>query len=176
MLDAIKEKTNLMLLKKFQDSKDNVIDIAKARSFTLFSMMEAASPVDSNVTKTMVQLNSTTNRTTSVSLTKGVEAVKDRAIFTNIIALELPELVLLGFRGNVVEERNIIIGIEAAKIPILSRKRLKDLHVLKQTVMGKKSMGHPNSVGFHGVTLPVVVIADLGFIKVANFPFHSIKS
>ena len=85
-------------------------------------------------------------------------------------------MVLLGFRGNAAEERNIIIGIEAVKIPISSRKRLKDLHVLKQTVMDKKSMGHSNSVGFYGVTFPVVVIADLGFIKLANFPLHSIKS
>ena len=40
----------IVLLEQLQNSHNNIIDIAKSRSFKLFSMMQSTSPVDSYVT------------------------------------------------------------------------------------------------------------------------------
>jgi hypothetical protein len=57
MLASIAERgmvKNLMHFKKLQDCKHDVIDITKTRSLTLLSMMEATSPIDSNVTEVVI--------------------------------------------------------------------------------------------------------------------------
>jgi hypothetical protein len=66
--------------------------------------------------------------------------------------------------------------MEAAKIPVASRKGLEDLHVLKQTIVGKQSMGHSNAVGLHGVTLAIIVIADFWIVEIANLSLNPVRS
>lgn len=139
-------------------------------------MMKATGPIDSNITEAVIQLDSTTNRAPSISLTEGEKTIKDRAIFTNIKALELPKLILLSLRGDTPEEGDIIIGMEAAKIPFPSRKRFEDLHVLKQAVVGEKGMGHTNAMGFHWVTLSIVVIAHLWVVEITHLSLNAIST
>jgi hypothetical protein len=66
--------------------------------------------------------------------------------------------------------------MEAAKIAVTSRKGLEDLHVLKQAVVGKESMGHSNAMGLHGVTLAIIVIADFWIVEIANLSLNPIRS
>lgn len=139
-------------------------------------MMETTSPIDGNIAEAMVELDRATNRAPGIGLAERIKTVEDGAIFTNIEALELTKLILLGFRGNAAEKGDIVVGVEAAEITVAGRKGLEDLHMLEETVMSEKGMGHADAVGLHGMTLAIVVIPDLWVVEIANFPLHTIRS
>jgi hypothetical protein len=138
--------------------------------------METTSPVDGNIAEAVVKLDRATNRSSSIGLAKGIKAVKDGTVFTNIEALKLANLILLGFRGNAAEKRDIVVGVEAAEITVAGREGLENLHMLKETVVSEEGMGHADAMGLHGMTLAIVVIADLRVIEITNFPLHTIRS
>ena len=48
---------------KFEDAKDDVIDIAKASSLTLLGMVQAAGPIDGDISISIVQQCGGTNGT-----------------------------------------------------------------------------------------------------------------
>lgn len=125
-----------MLLQKLQNGKDNIIDVAKPRGLTLLSMVQSTSPIDGNITSLVVQLNSSANRSTSISLAERVEPIKDGTILTNIEPLQLPVLILLCLRGYVPKEGNVIIRVESAQVPVPRREGLKHLHILEEPVVG----------------------------------------
>lgn len=47
----------VVVLEELQDGQHNVIDVAKARGFRLFGVMQATRPVDTNVGVAMVELH-----------------------------------------------------------------------------------------------------------------------
>ena len=59
--------------------------------------------------------------------------------------------------------------------------RPEDLHLSIETVVDEQIVGHANSVGLHGVPLPVVVVTDVRVIVVTDLPSmtelvcHSLK-
>lgn len=163
-----------MQLKKLQDCQHNIIDIAKPRSLTLLSMVQTTSPIDRNVTEAMVKFHSTTNRATSVSLAKRIQPIKDGAVLTHIEPLELPQLVLLRFGGDVSEKRNVIVGVEAAEVPVSGRVGFEDLHMLQKTVVGEKGMGHANPVRLHRVPLAIIVISHFWVVEITHLSLHSV--
>lgn len=76
----------LVVLKEFKDSKHNIIDIAKSRSLALLGVMEAASPVNGDVSVTAVELNSGAEGSSGRGLAELEEAIESRAI--RIVELE----------------------------------------------------------------------------------------
>lgn len=164
-----------MLLKEFQDRQHDVVDIAKPRGLALLGVVEPTGPVDGDIVA-VIQLHRATDRAAGVSLTKGVKAVKDRAVLANIEALELAEQVLLGLGRDAAEKVDVVVGVEAAEVLVPGREGLVDLHVLKKAVVGEKGVGHSDSVGLHRMALPVIVIPDLRVVEVAHFPLHAVGS
>ena len=139
-------------------------------------MMETTSPVNSNITKPVVKLNRSTNRATSIRLTKGIKPVKDRTVFTNVEPLELADLILLSLGRNAAEKGDVVVGVEAAEVTVTGGERLEDLHVLEETVVSEESVRHADAVRLHGVALAVVVVPNLRVVEVAHFPLHTVWS
>lgn len=164
------------MLKEFQDRQDDVVDIAKPRGLTLLGVVEATGPVDGDIAIVVIQLDGAADRAAGVSLAEGVEAVEDRTVLADIEALELPELVLLGLGRYAAEEGDVVVGVKATEVPVLGRVWLENLHVLEKAVVGEQSVGHPDSVGLHRVTLPVIVIPDLRVVEIAHSPLHAVRS
>ena len=48
--------------------------------------------------------------------------------------------------------------------------RSVDLHLPVETIVEEEVVGHPHPVRLHGVTLSIVVVANVTVIIVANFP------
>ena len=47
--------------------------------------------------------------------------------------------------------------------------RSEDLHFSIKTVVDKQVVRHANTVRLHGVTLPIVIVANVGVIVVTDF-------
>ena len=48
--------------------------------------------------------------------------------------------------------------------------RSVDLHLPVETIVEEEVVGHPHPVRLHGVTLAIVVVANVTVVIVANFP------
>ncbi len=137
-------------------------------------MVKTASPVDSDIRMSMIQLHGTTDRTTSISLTKGIQAVENWTILSDVKALECTQLVMLRFRRYGTQKSHVIISMKTTKVTVSSRVRSQNLHSLMHAVMNKQGMRHPDAVGFHGVTLAVVIIPHLVVVEVGHSSFGPI--
>lgn len=71
-------------LQQLQNSQDNVIHVAKSRCFSLLRVMQTASPVDCDIAVAVVEPLSSTQGSSRGQGTIFKEAVKHRAIFTDI--------------------------------------------------------------------------------------------
>ncbi len=122
----------------------------------------------------MIQLHGTTDRTTSISLTKGIQAVENWTILSDVKALECTQLLMLRFRRYGTQKSHVIISMKTTKVTVSSRVRSQNLHSLMHAVMNKQGMRHPDAVGFHGVTLAVVIIPHLVVVEVGHSSFGPI--
>jgi hypothetical protein len=52
---------HLVILEKFQDCQDDVVDVTESRGLGLFGVVKAASPVDGDVSGLPVQLDGSSN-------------------------------------------------------------------------------------------------------------------
>jgi hypothetical protein len=84
-------------------------------------------------------------------------------------------MILLCFRGYASKKSNIIVSVKTAKVPVSGRKRLVNLHVLKQSIVGKKGMCHPDTMWLHGMTLPIIIITNIWIIEIAYFSLYPIR-
>lgn len=63
------------------------------------------------------------------------------------------------------QEVDVVVRVEAGHVLAADGLRPKHLHLAVQTVVYHQVVGHANTMRFHGVTLTVVVIPDLGCQK-----------
>lgn len=165
------DATDLVMLEEFEDGEDNVVNIAEARGLALFGMVKAASPVDGDVTESMVKLDGPTHGSPGIGLTEVEKAIKNRAILADVEALESPDLVLLRLWGDAAKEGHIVVGMEATQVAVSGGAGLEHLHVLKQAVVSEKCMGHADPVGFHWVPLTVIVVPHLRIVEIVDLSF-----
>lgn len=100
-----------------------------------------------------------------------VKAIENRTVFTNIESFNPCQMIMLGFRSNGPQELDIIFLMELAKI----FSGIKNLHVMKQAVLGKQGISHCDSLRFHGVIVTVVIVANFRVIKVTNLSLHAVS-
>ena len=79
----------LMIFQKFENSDDDVVDVAKAGRFRLLGVMKSSGPVDGDVGLLLVQFHSPGNGTTRRDLAEFVQPVKYGAVFAYVEALKL---------------------------------------------------------------------------------------
>mmetsp|Transcript_21840 Transcript_21840/g.55418 ORF Transcript_21840/g.55418 Transcript_21840/m.55418 type:complete len:490 (-) Transcript_21840:14-1483(-) len=165
----------LVVLEQLQDRQHDVVHVAEARRLTLLRVVQPPRPVDRNVGLLPVQLDRAADRAACRDLEELVHAVEDRAVLAHIEALQL-----LGVVGHVVggdhfEEGGVLLGVEAADLVVLGVHRAIDLHLLVEPIVEQQVVRHPNAVGLHRVPLPIVEVANLGVIEVADLllPAHA---
>lgn len=173
-----------MDLEELEDGEDDVVDIAKSRSFAALRVVEPAGPIDGDVGAAAVEFPGGANRSASVGLAVVEEAVEYGAVIGHVksaedVSVEVP------IGGGRAEEGDVVVGVEAEEVSVAGRNGAKDPHPVEEAVSLKEGVGHPDPVRLHRVPLPVVVISYLRLVVVAhpplpcvchNFQRHSAKS
>jgi len=105
-------ENTLVVLKQLEDSKDNIVDVAKAGGLRFLGMMQATAPVDADLRGLFVQLYGCSHGSSGGELAKLVESVEYGAIFAHIEALHL--LVVLGHVvwPNGSQEPDVLVRVE----------------------------------------------------------------
>lgn len=90
----------------------HTIDITEAASLAFLCVMQASSPVDSNVALLAVQTGGSFHRATGADSTELEETVEDRTIVTNIVLGLLTHVTIHIVGCNSSEEIDILVGVE----------------------------------------------------------------
>jgi len=157
-----------VLLEELEDGEDDVVDIAKPRGLALLGVVQPTGPIDGDVVGGLVELDGGTDGGAGVGLAEGVEAVEDGAVLADVEPLEGAEVIVLGVGGDGAEEGDVVVGVEAAEIAVTCRVGPEHVHAAQQAVVVQEGVGHADAVGLHRVALPVVVVAHLGVVEVAD--------
>lgn len=155
---------------KLEDTKNNVVDVTESRGFGLLGVVEAAGPIDGDVSVTAVEFDGGADGPSSGSLAEVEEAVEDRAVLADVEAFELAREgdVRKGLGGDGREEVDVVVGVKAANVGGGGRERAVNLHAAVEGVVDDKIVRHADAVRLHWVALAVVVIADSWFVKVRD--------
>lgn len=164
-----------MHLEEFEDSEDDVVDVAEAGGLAALGVVEAAGPVDGDVVVLVVKLDGGADGGAGVGLAEGEEAIEDGAVVADVETAEGADLVVLGLGGDGAEEGDVVVGMEAAEVAVAGWDGAKDLHAVEETIVGDERVGHPDPVGLHRVSLPVVVVPHLRLVEVAHPPLRPIR-
>lgn len=75
-----------MVPQQFQDSQNDIVDVAEPTGFGFLSVVEPSTPVDRNIRCTRVQLTGSSQARTSVRLAEGKHAIKDGTVIGKVEA------------------------------------------------------------------------------------------
>ena len=151
-------------------AKHDIIDVAKPRSLRLLHMVEPTGLVENDIGIATVELNGGVDEPADEGLTKSKQAVEHGAILTDVKSLEMARdgVVRECLRGGGGEEFNIVFGVKAVDVGGVGREGAVDLHAVVEGVVDNQVVGHANPVGFHWMTLDVVLVADARLVEVAH--------
>jgi len=138
-------------------------------------VVESAGPVDGDV-MAVVELDGAANGAPRVGLAETVETVEDGAVLADVEALERADLVLLRLGGDGAEEGDVVVGVEAAEVAVAGRVRAEHLHLVEEAVAAEQRVGHADAVRLHRVALPVVVVAYLRVVEVADAALRPVRA
>lgn len=149
-------------LEELKDAQNDVIDVAKARGLGLLGVVQAAGPVDGDVGVLAIEFDGGADGSAGGGLAEGEEAVEDRAVLADVEALEMAGVgvIVEGLRGDGGQEVNVVVGVEEADVVGGCREGPVDLHAPVEGIVHDQVVCHPDSVGLHRVSLPVVVVSD----------------
>ena len=164
-----------MVLEELEDGEDDVIDIAEAGGLALLGVVEPAGPVDGDVVA-VVELDGAPDGGAGVGLAEAVEPVEDGAVLADVEALEEADLVLLRLGRDGAEEVDVVVGVEAAEVAVAGGVGAVDLHLVEEAVAGEQRVRHPDALRLHRVALPVVVVAHLRVVEVADAPLRAVRA
>lgn len=136
-LSEKQETTYPVVLQKFENAQNDVVNIAEARSLALLRMMQTPRPIDSYVSVLAVKLHGGADGSAGRSLAELKKPVEDGAILADVEALEMA-------RVSVVVERlgtdrsqkvHIVRRVKAADVDRIGRKRPTDFHAAVERIM-----------------------------------------
>jgi len=165
----------LVVLEELEDGEDDVIDIAEAGGLALLGVVEPAGPVDGDVVA-VVELDGAPNGSPRVGLAEAVEPVEDGAVLADVEPLERADLVLLRLGGDGAEEGDVVVGVEAAEVAVAGGVGAEHLHLVEEAVAAEQRVGHADAVRLHRVALPVVVVAHLRVVEVADAALRAVRA
>ena len=133
-------------------------------------MVEPTGLVENDISVATVELDGGIDEPADKGLTKSKQAVEHGAILTDVKSLEMARdgVVRECLRGGGGEEFNIVFGVKAVDVGGVGREGAVDLHAMVEGVVDNQVVGHANPVGFHWVTLDVVLVIDARLVEVAH--------
>jgi hypothetical protein len=97
---------------KFQDSQDNIVDIAEPAGLDFLRMMQTSGPVYRNVAFLTIKTGCTLHASTNADPTEIKKIVKDWTIITNVKLGLLGAEVLQIFWRDSLQEIDIVVGVK----------------------------------------------------------------
>lgn len=166
-----------MDLEELKNAKHDIVDVAEAGSLGLLGVVEAAGPIEGNIGVGAIELDGGANGAAGGGLAEAEEAVEDGAVLADVEALEVAGEGDLGegLGGDVGEEVDVVLGVEAADVHGGGREGAVDLHAAVEAVVHDQVVRHSDSVRLHGVPLPVVVVPDRRLVEVAHPPLPPVR-
>uniref|UniRef100_A0A2K6USE3 Uncharacterized protein n=1 Tax=Saimiri boliviensis boliviensis TaxID=39432 RepID=A0A2K6USE3_SAIBB len=133
-------------------------------------MVQAPSPIHSDVRLLLIKFHSTCHRTTSRQLTELKQAIEYWTVLTNIESLHL-----LAVLGHVIwtegaQEFNVVIAVVLGHLLSIGFVRAIDFHFSVETIVEQQIMSHADSVRLHWVALSIIVISNIPVVVVTDFP------
>merc|ERR1711971_45429 len=138
-------------------------------------MMQTSGPVDGNLSRLFVQFHCRGNRTSSRQLTELVESVEYWTILAYVEPLHLLVVLTHVVRSDGPEKPDVVVAVELGHLLLGRLVGPVDLHLPVEPIVEQKVVGHPYPMGLHGVTLPIVVVANVTVIVVAD-PLPAVRS
>lgn len=115
-------------------------------------MVQTPCPINDDVRLVFVEARGSSDRSAGVELAEFKDPVKDGTIFADIESLKLSVIVLHVVGGDLFQEVNIVVRVEARHGCRRNEPRTKDFHFAIEAVIDYKIVGHTNAMRFHGMT------------------------
>uniref|UniRef100_A0A2K5Q6J2 Uncharacterized protein n=1 Tax=Cebus imitator TaxID=2715852 RepID=A0A2K5Q6J2_CEBIM len=137
-------------------------------------MVQAPSPLHSDVRLLRIKFHGTCHRTTSRQLTELKQAIECWTVLTNVESLHL-----LAVLGHVIwtdgaQEFNVVIAVVLGHLSI-GFVRATHFHFSVETIVEQQIMSHVDSVRLHWVALFIIVISDIPVVVVTDFPLGALR-
>ena len=102
----------LMVLEQLEDCEDAVVNVAKSARFRLFGVVESSRPVDDNIALVAIESLCAPYRARRVDLAKLKEAIKYRAVLSDVEALKLAHVLVHVIRRHESQKVHIVISMK----------------------------------------------------------------
>uniref|UniRef100_A0A3P9I247 Uncharacterized protein n=1 Tax=Oryzias latipes TaxID=8090 RepID=A0A3P9I247_ORYLA len=117
-------------------------------------VMQASSPVDGNVRLLFVQFHSTNCFTSTSNLRARLTSLHLFAVFRHVV------------RSDRAQELNVVVAVVLGHL--LSTSFIFTyiyLHFSVETIVQQQVVGHSDPMGFHGMTLSVIIVSNITYKK-----------
>uniref|UniRef100_A0A8C5ZRX6 Uncharacterized protein n=1 Tax=Marmota marmota marmota TaxID=9994 RepID=A0A8C5ZRX6_MARMA len=127
-------------------------------------MVQAPSPIHSNVRLLLIKFYSICDRATNRQLTELKQAIEYWTVLTNIESLHLLAVLRHVIWTNGAQEFDVVITV------LLGHVRVINFHFLVETIVEQQIVCHVDSVRLHWVALSIIVISNIPVVVVTDFP------
>uniref|UniRef100_A0A8C6I1V8 Uncharacterized protein n=1 Tax=Mus spicilegus TaxID=10103 RepID=A0A8C6I1V8_MUSSI len=138
-------------------------------------MVQAPSPVHSDVRLLLIKLHSTCDRASRGQLTELKQAIKYRTVLTNIESLHLLAVFRHIIWANRTQEFNVVITVVLGHLLSIGFVRTIDFHFSVETIVEQQIVSHADSVRLHGVPLSIIVVSNVPVVVVTDFPLGALS-
>mmetsp|Transcript_42954 Transcript_42954/g.124216 ORF Transcript_42954/g.124216 Transcript_42954/m.124216 type:complete len:207 (+) Transcript_42954:804-1424(+) len=163
-------KNAFVLFQKLQNGENAIVDVTESRSLSFLSVVQTSGPVDDNVHSAIVQTGCTADRPRGVELTKLEKPIKNRAILSHIKSLKLTDVVLHVIWSDHLEKIDIVVAVKSRHGRRRHQPRTEDLHFPIQSIVHHQVVSHSDTMRFHRMPLPVMIISHLGIVEIGYAP------
>lgn len=146
----------------------HTINVTETRRFALLRMMQPTGPIDRDITLAAIQPRGALHTATCADAAKLKQAIEDGTVISHVVLALLATKLLHIIRGHALQEIDVLVSMELGHLVLGSGLRAVDLEVLVEVVVHNEGVGHPDTMGFHGVPGIVGVVADVGVVEVGD--------
>ena len=146
----------------------DTIDVAEPGGLALLRMMQAASPVNSNITLPSIQPRRALHAPAGTDPTKLKQPVKHRTIVAHVVLALLLRKAVHIVRCHPLQEVDVFIGVELCHLVLGCRLGTVYLEFLVEAVVHDERMRHSDAVWLHWVAGVVGIIAHVRVVEVGH--------
>lgn len=130
--------------------------------------MEAAGPVDGDVALLAVEPSGTLHAAAGTDAAELEETVEDGAVVADVKFGLLPLEVLHVFWADLLQEIDVLVGVELGHLEAGGRFCAIDLHLLVDAIVHDQAVGQAYTVRLHGVASNIGEVPDVRVIEVGH--------
>uniref|UniRef100_A0A8C6HZ18 Predicted gene, 21834 n=1 Tax=Mus spicilegus TaxID=10103 RepID=A0A8C6HZ18_MUSSI len=138
-------------------------------------MVQAPSPVHSNVCLLLIEFHSTCDRATRGQLTEPKKAIKYWTVLTNVESLHLLAVFRQIIRANRTQEFKVLITVVLAHLLSFGFVKTIDFHFVVETTVEQQIVNHMDSVRLHWVPLSIIIVSNVPLVVVTDFPLGALS-